>query len=224
MDDDTQLLFLCFTNRCGSNYLAELLSSTGFFNRAEEFFNLEPIRDQAMQHELPDLSSYLHHISCLLKRNRWFCTKIGLWQLVTLAKIGLLSEIRSRSRFIIIEREDKLSQAISMSIAMQNGQWTTGDSSRIADEALVYDRERIRELLRNIETETRGFRTFFSDNEISHASLSYEAFVKNPHGSANAIGTWLGVPGLQVNLAQVGLERQTKPLKQEWRDRFLAGT
>lgn len=44
-DPALRFVFLCFTNRCGSNYLAELLASTGALNPAEEVFNGDTIAE-----------------------------------------------------------------------------------------------------------------------------------------------------------------------------------
>ena len=38
---DHELVLVCFTNRCGSNYLCDLLFSTGEFNRGGEFLNYD---------------------------------------------------------------------------------------------------------------------------------------------------------------------------------------
>ena len=38
-------IVICFTNRCGSNWLAELLYATGLMGLADEFFNTERIKE-----------------------------------------------------------------------------------------------------------------------------------------------------------------------------------
>jgi len=223
IESGTQFLFLCFTNRCGSNHLADLIQSTGMFNQPEEFFNLEPILDQAAEKDLQDMGAYLNHVSATYGKNSWFATKIGLWQLITLAHLGIIEEILDRSRFLVIERRDKVSQAISMAVAMQTQQWTSKDFARRSEEDLAYDRELITQMLKNIETQTRGFFDFFLENEIVHALIAYEAILAAPQASIDSIGKWLAVQGLKIDDCRLSLESQMSPLKRRWRVKYLAG-
>ena len=44
--ENRNFLFLCFTNRCSSNYIAKSIASDGQLNVAGEFFNADTIRDE----------------------------------------------------------------------------------------------------------------------------------------------------------------------------------
>jgi hypothetical protein len=46
----TSFVFLCFTNRCGSNFLAELLASSGKYNLTEELLNRPVVRTVEQRH------------------------------------------------------------------------------------------------------------------------------------------------------------------------------
>ena len=59
MPSGIRFLFLCFTNRCGSTYLADLLTSTGVFGRIFESLNASEVLRVSAEHNLTSLQRYL---------------------------------------------------------------------------------------------------------------------------------------------------------------------
>ncbi len=110
---DLDVLFLCFTNRCGSNYLAQLLATTGAFNVAGEFFNAPTVLTHAQERGLRSLPAYFSALSTLVPHTGRIAAKVVIGQLVTLADAGILDALRDRATYLFIERRDRLSQAIS---------------------------------------------------------------------------------------------------------------
>ncbi len=111
--------FLCFTNRSGSNHLADLLAASGRLNRAAEIFNAEeiiPLQQRFAFRSLGHLVGSLAQWNAVEGR---FLAKLGLTHLPLLDAAGLLGPLLGHARFILIEREDKLAQAISLDIARQ---------------------------------------------------------------------------------------------------------
>lgn len=222
-DPGLRFVFLCFTNRCGSNYLAELLASTAALNRAEEVFNGDTIVAHVRAQGLSSLSAYLDFLCRRLGLGGRFLSKIGLEQLLMLTEAGLLDQIGDRAQFLLIERQDKLAQAISLLVAIQTQQWTSRHSRRMGDEALVYDRHILTQQQALIAQQNFGFYRFFASNGIVPKHIAYEQLVEAPGAMITDIGDWLGLPGLRANPASIPIQRQESPVKAAWRQRYEAG-
>jgi hypothetical protein len=130
IDPSLKFLFLCFTNRCGSNYLARLIASTGVLNVAEEVFNAATVQEHARREALPSLQDYVNFLGRRLTMSGWLTAKLGIEQLVMLAEAGILDAIIDRTQFLLIERQDTAAQAVSRLVAMQNGAWTPSTPRR----------------------------------------------------------------------------------------------
>lgn len=220
---ELRFLFLCFTNRCGSNYLAELLAATGVLNRPEEVFNGETMAEHARAQRLPSFPAYVDFLCRRLARGGWFTAKAGLEQLLMLAETGLLDALGDRAHILFIERQDRLAQAVSLLVAIQTQQWTSRQERRVEDAALVYDRRILEEQQALITQQNFGFYRFFASNGIVPMHLAYEAVVARPAETVAEIGAWLGLPGLTVGPAAVAIRRQESPVKAAWCARYLAG-
>ena len=222
-DPALRFVFLCFTNRCGSNYLAELLASTGALNRAEEVFNGETIAEHARAEGLGSFAAYVDFLCRRLAREGRFLSKIGLEQLLMLTETGLLDQIGDRAQFLLIERQDKLAQAISLLVAIQTQQWTSRHSRRMGDEALVYDRRILDEQQTLIAQQNFGFYRFFASNGIVPKHIAYEQLAAAPEALVAEIGAWIGRSGLVADPAALPIARQESPIKAAWRARYEAG-
>ena len=216
-------IFLLFTNRCGSNYFSQALSSTGYFNEGGEFFNSETILYHAKQNNLRSLHEYLSFLSGLVARNGWLVTKLAPENIELLTEAGILEAVLKRSRFILLERQDRLAQAISREIASQNLQWTSEQDSRVSQEQLVYTRERVNLQLISILRANGFLYKFLAANRISPLHFAYEALTARPREHIDEVVRWLGYPGLRFNPAQVRLRRQASTVNDAWRRRYLDG-
>jgi trehalose 2-sulfotransferase len=214
-------LGLCFTNRSGSNYLAQVMASTGAFNEAEEVFLAETVLDHAVARQMRSLDDYMiflrHRLAGADDR---LTAKLGLWQLVMLAEIGLLPR---DARYLLIYRRDLLGQAISTSIAFQNNHWTSEHPKDRSDDALVYSREVIAQTIADIETHLNLFEAAFELMGVTPHRVQYEDLVENPQAVVDGIGAWMGMPGLRIQPQQIRLRRQANGVNANWRARYLAG-
>lgn len=222
-DPALRFVFLCFTNRCGSNYLAELLASTGAVNRAEEVFNAETIAEHVRAQTLPSLSAYLDFLCRRLAVGGRFLAKIGLEQLLMLTETGLLDQIGPRAQFLLIERQDRLAQAISLLVAIQTQQWTSQQGRRRSDDELLYDRGILAAQQELIAQQNFGFYRFFASNGIVPKHIAYEPLLAAPEATVAEIGAWMGLPGLRAEPAALPIARQESPIKAAWRRRYEAG-
>jgi LPS sulfotransferase NodH len=184
---DVDVLFLCFTNRCGSNYLGYLLASTGAFNAAGEFFNHNTVLEHSVPKGLQSLSAYFTELSNLVARSGRLAAKASIDQLVMLADTGILDALRGRATYLLIERRDRLGQAISRVIAAQNLRWTTAQTARVPDSALVFDRAWINREVAEITLAHAAFSQLFSVNGIEPVRITYEALLADAKTALGAL-------------------------------------
>jgi LPS sulfotransferase NodH len=215
--------FICFTNRCGSNYLAQLLAATCRLGEAGEVFNAGTVLEHAFGLPAPSLRAYVAHLPNLVGVCGWVAAKASIDQLMMLTEAGILQELLPRSKFILLERRDRLGQAISRCIAGQNAQWTTEHPSRLPDSDLVYSRAAIDAELGRIELATYGFYSFFAGNQLSPLHLLYEDLVADPDGVVARTGDFLGIPDMRIDPARVRLRRQANAINESWRARYESG-
>lgn len=218
-----KFLFLCFTNRCGSNYLARLLAATGAMNEAGEYFNGSVIIHHARTKGLTSLQEYFSYLAALVARDGWVVAKATIEQLIMLTDAGILDAILGQARFILIERQDRLGQAMSRLIAWQNGRWTSQQQARIPDETLTYNRAAIEREMTAIAAETYGLHSFFAQNALTPMHVAYETMIADPHATLDAITTWLQRQPLRADLSTIGIARQANHINAAWRERYLAG-
>jgi LPS sulfotransferase NodH len=223
IDPSLKFLFLCFTNRCGSNYLARLIASTGVLNVAEEVFNAATVQEHARREALPSLQDYVNFLGRRLTMSGWLTAKLGIEQLVMLAEAGILDAIIDRTQFLLIERQDTAAQAVSRLVAMQNGAWTSEHSETMPDEELVYARPEIDAQRAIIAFDNHAFYRFFASNGLAPKHLAYEAVMQSPEQHLSDIGAWLGFERFIGDPAAIGIRRQESAVKRAWLERYKRG-
>lgn len=215
-------LFLLFTNRCGSNFLAHALASTGRFNEAGEYFNADTVLGHAHDQGLTSLHAYFSFLVALVARDGRMTAKLGVEHLALLAGAGILHAILPRSRFILLERQDRLAQAISRVIAAQTLQWTSEHARRLADDRLVYDRVAIAEELRRIELGNGLLYRFLAAAGARPLHFAYEALATDPQAHLDKVAAWLNLPPLRFDPSRVRISRQAGPVNAAWTERYVA--
>lgn len=219
-------LFLCFTNRSGSNHLSDLLESTGKLVSAGEVFVPKSIARHKEVSKRASLQGLLQHIAQKWTRDGVFFAKIGWAQLLLLSELGYIGTVFPDPHFIHIERYDILNQAISFSIALQDGAWTSQHKSGQTGATLEFDRDKIQNLMGALMKANKGFREFLSLNEMPWKHLFYEELRDDSEAQVQRLGRWLdrrgfGVGMLQVDKSKLRLEKQSSNIKREWREKFL---
>jgi trehalose 2-sulfotransferase len=210
-------LFLGFTNRCGSNYLAHLLATTGAFNEAGEFFNAPTVLEHATARGLRSLHEYFTSLPALVPHSGRIAAKASIDQLIMLADAGILDALGPRAHYLLMERQDRLGQAISRVIASQTGRWSTAHKSDVPDSALVYDRRAIDTELEKVARSNAAFYAFFAANGIVPVHTSYEALLAGAAPVMDAIATTMGLRPLHAWPERVGIGQQAGPVNVLWR-------
>lgn len=218
---DVDVLFLCFTNRCGSNYLGYLLATTGAFNAAGEFFNAPTVLEHAVPRGLRSLPAYFSTLSSLVAQYGRIAAKASIDQLVMLADAGILDALRGRATYLLMERRDRLGQAISRVIAAQNLRWTTAQTSHVPDSALVFDRAWINREVAEIAVSNAAFSQFFSVNGIEPVRVTYEGLLADAKAALGPLAAKMGLPELSPQPEKVPINRQSNAVNAAWRRAYL---
>ncbi len=121
IDNLIQVVFVCFVNRSGSNYLLDLLEQLNLGAKpTDEAFNYDQVLARCRQNDVTSFSSYLAKIVLANAKNGVCFLKIGGEQLFWLTKHGFLSRMMDSAippKFIFMSRRDKVAQAVSLFIA-----------------------------------------------------------------------------------------------------------
>jgi LPS sulfotransferase NodH len=216
-------LFLLYTNRCGSNFVAQALASTGELNEAGEFFNADAILAHSRRLQLVSLQDYFCRLPELIPCDGWLASKLAVVHVDILREAGILDAVLGRSHFILLDRQDELAQAISRCIAWQNQRWTSEQPRSIPDEALDYAREHIDQQIRQIQFEKGRLYRFMADVGGKPIHFTYEAFVAQPQRHLDEIAARLGLPAMQLDRSRIRITRQSNHVNDAWRARYLAG-
>lgn len=218
-----KFLFLCFTNRCGSNHLAQLLASTGAFNEAGEFFNAETVLEHSAPRGLRSLTAYFATLTAILPHFGPLAMKTSPDQLAMLADAGVLDAIAPRATFLLLERADRLGQALSRVIATQTGRFFAHQTAAVPDAALVYSRAAIDAELERIALGNALFYAFFAANGVVPLHTTHEEVLKDPAPLLRRLETALGVAIPPPDPARITIERQAGPVNAAWRREYMSG-
>ncbi len=221
--DDLEFIFICFTNRCGSNYLAALLASGGALPEAGENLNAQTVIEHAETHGFRTFQAYFSFLAASTAHNGRVAIKVTPAHIELLTRTGILPQIIGRSRFVVSERSDKLAQAISHLIASHTGQFTlTGATAGSLPEP-VYDQAQLNMIMRDIADTYRDFNLFFSANGIVPGRACYEQLVDDPFRALALLKSSLGLERLEINPGNVRFRRQAGALNTAWRAAYLTG-
>jgi len=210
------VLVIAFTNRSGSNLLAEALAATGLVNRAHEAFNFDRVIDTCERAGLNDLAGYLDHLNPRLDDPPVLAIKLSWDQLFFLHRVGVIPHAWPRVEFVWVLRDDLLAQALSHLVAERTGAWSGAypepDLTRVLAELTAED------LVRKLEEITwahRQFASYFALYGIEPVITDYEALAADPEGEARRVLERLGlIPAgwsWRFDRSAITLRRQRTP-------------
>lgn len=217
-DVPSHSVFVCFTNRSGSNLLAESLKDCGVMPRAREYFNIPNVKRFAEERGLATFSEFCGQLIVERSASGLFASKVGLSQIMLLCDQGLIGHAFPHPHFIHVKRNDLLGQAISLSIADQTKSWTSNQRPRREP---IFAREDVARKITGISTANARFEEFFALNGIHPYRVGYEDFVGAPQKYIDGIATWLGRPSGRFSTERVRIRRQADARNLEWKQRFL---
>ena len=214
-------IFLCFTNRCGSNFFAESLASSGKFNLGKEVYNFESIKNAiSVNSQITNYQNYLQSVVINDARSGYFVSKLAVAHIPILLKCGLGRWMSDFGIFIHIQRSDKLRQAISLHIANETNAWTSLQKSE-EDVRIEFDRDEIEKNILNIQEQNSLFELFFAENGIESFAVNYEQFSFMPRHVLNFIGNQIGEE-IILKTENLRLAKQSSRLNENLRDLYVS--
>jgi LPS sulfotransferase NodH len=221
LSEAPRLIFVCFTNRCGSNYLCDLLASTHWFNRAQEWLNSDVVLERCQRAKITSLEQYVCEIARENAVSGQLVIKVAAEQLAMLLEAGVLDKVLEQSMFIWVQRADKLSQAVSLAIAEQNQQWAWYVPAQVKDNELKFSVERIAEHITWITTQNLAFDRFFAFNGLKPLPIFYESLIDHRTAIIDQIKGAVGQPSLVIDTSVLELKPQAGEINRQWRQAFL---
>lgn len=198
---------ICFTNRCGSNFLAQAMASDGSLKQAGESLNFTAVIHQSKRHGLESFSDYFSWlIKAQLSASGVMGCKASVGQLMLLHEHGILDALGPRLKAIHVCREDVLDQAVSLFIADKTKQWT---SEQVAQDVEIEARPKeILVIAKRIAEQNATFKVLFRMLGISSLEVDYDRFVGDPAGGLAEISNFLEIPSLQLREERLTYKKQ----------------
>jgi LPS sulfotransferase NodH len=187
---DTPLILLAFTNRSGSNYLAELMRSTERLIGMGEGLNADLVAERSTAWGAESFPDYFVKLN--KNRARPFGLKCSWDQLLMLLRANIPA-MYPRMQVVHIRRRDILSQAISRHIAWQTERWTSNTKVEREVEP-SYNTKSISGHVESIYTSEAMFPIIFGGFEIPSYEVVYEDLMAREEETVRDVMTWLGYP------------------------------
>lgn len=209
---------ICTTPRSGSNYLCELLSSTGRLGRPLEYFN--PQGRRALETpDYPDDPSL--HLERILTSG---CTDNGVYALKmfpnqlarALDKIPVFDKLPN-VKFVWLNRYDLLGQAISWARAIQTGQFR---ASQRASGPAAYDGALISRCLSEIACANAAWAMYFARRDIAPLCIRYEDIEIDARAAIREVARLVDVNAEDSDLSRASVTKQRDDLNSQWRRTF----
>lgn len=217
-------VFLLFTNRCGSTFVASEMAGLGYAGIPSpelnfEFFNHDTVINACIKRRIATFGQYLNYaIANHSSPSGIFLSKLSIDQLVWLTDVGVIGKVFTDPLLVHVERNDVIAQAVSTSIALQTGEWTS--LHRKSDVTPRFDPMQIMELSRQILTANAWIEFYCQAMPFRSVRLVYEDLVAAPATIRETMEPLLGVRALSQAHHPLPVERQSGALNGEWREAF----
>lgn len=216
---DTPAIYLiASTPRSGSHYFGHLLFATKFLGAPLEYLSDANFRrwSQITKSDNPVL--VLKEIMARrTSPSGWFGVQAHWYQLANLDRLKIPREMLNFRRIIWIRRRDLTAQAISLSIAMQTGAWTSFHEARREPK---YDTQAISDCLDAIQQMEREWEKFIPRTGAPHLTLFYDDILANEALAVDRVLEWFGLPRVSAPSPAL-LRKQANKINTAWQRRFL---
>jgi LPS sulfotransferase NodH len=219
--------FLCATPRTGSSLLLGLLGATGVCGRPQAYFRAPDIPLWAARWGLPAGFGRADYVRAARAAgstpNGVFGAKL-MWG--ALDEVDPLDEAFGTTRFVHLERDDVVAQAVSWLRAEQTGVWFVGGNGEISGNDAerggppVFDAGAIRRLVGTIGEHNAAWRSWFAARGVVPHRVSYEELNADMAGATRGVLHFLGIEAAGDLAARH--RRQADALNQEWAARYKA--
>ncbi len=212
---------ICTAPRSGSNFLCELLSSTGVLGNPREYFN-GPGRRVHDDPTYPDdpAAQFRRILTMGATPNGIYGLKVFPDQHDMIAGTCAWTKLLPGLKFIALERRDILGQALSLVRVLQTGQYrsTVPPINRES-----YNPALIRASLYKVIKDRARWSLFFARTGIEPLPVVYEDVAENPQTEVDRIAAFVGGSASAIIRPElIGVKVQRDAVLEEWRIRFRA--
>jgi LPS sulfotransferase NodH len=218
-------VILASTFRSGSTFIAAMLGQNGMPG-----LDLERMANAWRHIVAPPgeaFTAFLHQALADVQDGR-FATKLMWPHCARLAEAtghdrqhaAAFAALFGQAHWVLVNRSDKIDQAISFWRAKQSGRWHVYRLDQTQEPELDYDFEAIRDALHEIELHDRLWEDFFACAGIVPLRVNYEAMEADPAGEMTRLLAGLGLPS-EAPVLHVTLRRQRDAHSAALRERFL---
>lgn len=212
---------ICATPRSGSTYFGQLLASTGQLGSPLEYFHTAARR----QNTDPNYPQHARAQAGIVRSmgatpNGIYAVKMMLPHYFRARKRLDLFRALPNLKFIRIRRHDLLGQAISLSRALQTGQFLASHHAR---RKAIYDIQRIKKCIDDVQAMEAGWDQLMP--ELRPITFYYEDVVRDPQAAVDRVAALMDLaapPPITASLVKITVQRDRE--SEEWRQRFLADT
>ena len=214
-------IILCFINRSGSNYLAELMHNTKRMGNAQEYMNENTVQKNKNIHNLSSLAGYIAHLYKIsASENNVFSIQLGMHQLIYLLenneKLSLFDE---NTYYIYINRSNSILQSISYYKAIETNAYTSLQKEQKTDIELNIDK--IIQIYFNLLKRKIMFENIFNVYDIPKHTVTYEELVKFPFQHIINILEYCNVSYLKKEIVtQTKLKKQGNNTNLIWEEKI----
>lgn len=215
-----QPLFLIgFTNRSGSNLLAEHMRSTRHFRGFREQLNHDTVASTTEREGYASFPEYVRGVVPADLGSRYFGLKASWDQMLMLFR-WRIDRMFPGVNVIHIHRRNVISQAVSFSIADQTKKWSSLHEGIAVEPEYRYE-----------EIQGRIYAIMFANMAIPHITsilgvptrqVLYETLARDPRPVMQRIGAFAGVDLSRWSPKEPRLQKQAGALNEAFEQRFKA--
>lgn len=218
-----KLLLILFASRCGSSYAGQLLSNTPHFKHVKESFNPTQLQRIREEHGLADDSEAARWMIANRGTNQAYAAKCGQPGLLSAWHLGYLEAVLHRTHCLVLERRDRVAQAVSLFRAELTGRFHSPQKATRTVQLDDYDREKIEIFYTVIDNVYPSFYRFLDLTEKSYHTVYYEDICADPEAFVQTVCADMDLPMPDDFSAEVRLDILRDDLSAEWIERFKRG-
>lgn len=210
---------ILFTNRSGSSMVAEYLRATGRFRGMGEPLTADLVLSTMAETGLKTFHDYLKwRFESDSSEQSMYGMKASHQQAMMLLRSGMIPGYFQDVRWLVVQRNDIVAQAVSFEIASQTGRWESfAEQTEVRPE---YDFERIRYKVKALSLQNSAIRAFCSAFCISPCWINYEEFSANPAEATSRLAASLGMEGATVDNNLLRRRKQRDEINLVFQERF----
>lgn len=210
---DQGLFVLGFSNRCGSNMLADYLRQTGSFHFMGESLNFDTVLKRSQENGVESFPDYIRYLAEPGRDRPFFGVKASWDQLAMLYRWNIPSMF-NQTRVMIIQRRSVVRQAVSLAIATQTRQWSSRQSG--TDVTPTFSAKGIAAIITSIERSSAMMLRLCDALGLPYTTLYYEDLLRDPDAVVSAKLGELGIETGALKLSAPSISRQSNQINDDF--------